>query len=492
MGNEIDLTGKQIGNYRLIAELTKNFSIVVYLAQHIFLDRRFVVLKLLHTALHAPEKQKRESFFQEASFLDRFKHPFILPLVDAGLFEDMPYVMTEYAPNGSLKDRLARQFPAPLPLEETLTILLQVGQAVQFLHDHNVVHCDLKPANILFNARCEALLADFGFALTLTAPVLRQERAPGTLHYIAPEKFDGIINREGDQYGLGCIAYELVTGQRPFVDLSIRGVMLKHKTEEPVPPTRINPQVPSSIEQAILKAMAKEPTARHANVTAFLAALGLPVSPVAPLTPLSAHRHVPMATLSTSIASNEAHTGDEGEKSSEQWLDEASVHYEARRFPQALAAYEAALLLDPDEAYIYIGKGLVLCELALYEQALASFEHAITLDPADAYAYVCMGLALRMLGNYEQALDTYQHAIALDHSDAAAYLGKALTLEQMAQFEQALQACEEALEWASNDITAWQHKGDILQRLDRAQEAQQAYEKARQLSAIAQAAQSMP
>lgn len=484
MGNEIDLIGKQLGNYRLIAELTKNFSIVVYLAQHIFLDRRFVVLKLLHTALHAPEK--RESFFQEASFLDRLKHPFILPLVDVGLFEDMPYVMTEYAPNGSLKDRLARQFPAPLPLEETLTILLQVGQAVQYLHDHNVAHCDLKPANILFNARREALLADFGFALTLTAPILRQERAPGTLHYIAPEKFDGIISREGDQYSLGCIAYELVTGQRPFVDLSIRGVMLKHKTEEPVPPTRINRQIPSSIEQAILKAMAKEPTARHANVTAFLAALGLPASPV------SAHQHAPAAMLSTSIASDKAHTGDEGEKSSEQWLDEADVHYEAGRFPQALAAYEAALLLDPGEAYTHTGKGLVLCELALYEQALASFERAITLDPTDAYAYVCTGLALRMLGNYEQALDTYQHAIALDHSDAAAYLGKALTLEQMAQFEQALQACEEALEWASNDITAWQHKGDILQQLDRPQEAQQAYEKARQLAAIAQAAQRMP
>lgn len=477
MGKEIDLTGKQVGNYRLIAELTKNFSIVVYLAQHIFLEHRFVVLKLLHTALHASEQEKRASFFQEAAFLDRFKHPFILPLMDVGLFDDMPYVMTEYAPNGSLKDRLARQFPAPLPLEEALSILWQVGQAVQYLHDHDVVHCDLKPANILFNARGDALLADFGFAQTLTAPVVRQERAPGTLHYIAPEKFDGIINREGDQYGLGCIAYELLTGQRPFVDLSIRGVMLKHKTEEPVPPTQLNPQVPTAIEQAILKAMAKEPAARHANVAAFLAALGLSASPVSPASPLSTHHD----------ASDEAQADGEGAKTGAQWLDEASAHYDAGRFPQALAAYEAALLLDPEDAYSHIGKGLVLCALALHKQALASFEQALALDPTDAYAYVCMGLVLRTLGNYQQALDAYQQAIVRDYSDAAAYLGKALTLEQMALYEQALQACEEALEWNSSDITAWQHKGDILQHLDRPQEAQQAHEKARQLSAIASA-----
>lgn len=473
MASNTDFTGKQIGNYQLMAELTRNFSIVVYLARHRFLEQRLAAVKLLHNPSQL--EKKRELFFQEAHWLDLLKHPAILPLVDVGLFENLPYVMTEYAPNGSLKDRMDRQLPAPLPLEEALTILWQVGQAVQYMHDLAVVHCDLKPANILFNARGEALLADFGFAMQLSAPSLQQERGPGTLHYIAPEKFDGIINREGDQYGLGCIAYELVTGQRPFVDLSIRGVMLKHKTQAPLPPSQLNAQVPPQIEQAILKALAKSPADRHADVSAFLSALGLPT--IAQLHPSTVS--LPPAPSATLVDETE------GEKTKEQWLDEASVHYEAGRFPAALAAYEAALLLDPAESYAYVGMGLVLCDLARYEEALTNFERAIERDPAESYAYVGMGLALRLLGRSEEALIAYQQAITYDPYDADAFLGKALVHSQMGHHEEALCAYEEVLERHTTHMTAWQGKGDVLQRLGRAQDAQRARERARQLAVIA-------
>lgn len=103
-------------------------------------------------------------------------------LLDVGLHNGRPYVMTEYAHHGSLEERIASQSPAPLPLEEAMTILAQIGQALHYSHQHDIVHCDLKPGNILFNAKGEAVLADFGLAMRLTTASLQQECAPRTLH----------------------------------------------------------------------------------------------------------------------------------------------------------------------------------------------------------------------------------------------------------------------------------------------------------------------
>ena len=465
MADEQDYLDQQIGNYRMVAELRKNFSIAVYLAQHVFLKRRTAVIKLLHRErLDAP--QQRERFFQEAEFLDLLSHPYILPLLDAGLHDGRPYVMTEYAPHGSLAERIARQSPAPLPLEEAMTILWQIGQALHYSHQHDIVHGDLKPGNILFNAKGEAVLADFGLAMRLTTASLQHERAP--------EKLNGIITKEWDQYGLGCIAYELVTGRQPFTDFSIRGVMRKHLMEDPLPPTHLNPAVPVPIEQAILKALAKAPADRHPDVAAFLVALGVAGLAQAPL-------------VSSQPGLSPAQPGEAAappQKTTEHWLDEGMAHYEAKHYPEALAAYEAASELDPADAYPHSGKGLVLCALAHYEEALARFEHAIGLDPGDAYAYVNKGLVLRSLERDEEALTSYERAIQLDPRDADAHVGKGLVLEHLQRDEEALLAYEEAITCNPSKAMTWQNKANVLQQLGRVEEAQYAYEKARQLKTI--------
>ena len=264
--------GKQIGNYRIDSEIASGGFGGVYLAQHIFLTARFVAIKMLH-AIHLGSQEEREGFLQEAQWLEKLKHPYILPIYDVGIHEGIPYLIAEYAQNGSLRDRLRRAGLQPLPVNEALTILSQVGQALQHAHQQNVIHRDLKPENILFNARGDALLADFGISTVLTTSSIKQTQVSGTPSYMAPEQFRGIVSRESDQYSLGCIAYELFTGQRPFGAADFIAMGFKHTTENPPPPSEVNPQLPGQIGQVILKAMAKERSARYTDITAFITAL---------------------------------------------------------------------------------------------------------------------------------------------------------------------------------------------------------------------------
>jgi hypothetical protein len=179
-----------------------------------------------------------------------------------------------YASNGSLYDHLKQREPHPLPIKIALNILLQVGAALQYAHQQNVIHRDLKPANILFDANGDALLADFSVA-TMLDTSMKYGTAIGTPYYMAPEQFHGTISKEGDQYALGCIAYQMVTGRLPFDAPDFFALGYKHMTEHPVPPTQINLLVPPSIEAAILRAMAKQRTSRFPDVASFLAALAV-------------------------------------------------------------------------------------------------------------------------------------------------------------------------------------------------------------------------
>lgn len=470
MTDENEYIGMLFGNYRIVAELEKGLLSGVYLARHVYLTRRAVAIKLFHTERFS-SSQKQELFLQEAQLLDQLRHPSILPLVDVGIEHDLPYLMTEYAPKGSLRDRLDHQFHLPLPLDEALVILSQIGQAIHYAHEHNVIHCDLKPENALFNLRGEALLADFGIARMLVQVDKRHAAGFGSFAYMAPEQFAGTVSRESDQYALGCIAYELFTGYPPFTAFSFHAMRDKHMIEEPIAPTQLNPQLPASIEQAVLKAMAKQSADRHADVATFLAAMGIPVTSQASI-----------AALSSSSLPQMSEPGTR-----EQWLEEALSLYNRQSLPAALAAYNHAIELDPGDAYAYVGKGFVLCDLAHYEAALAVFEHAIELDPGDTYAYLGKGQALRLVERFQEALDIYQQVILYDPNDADAYIGKGLALEGLQRTEDALLAFEEAIMYDRRCIAGWLNKAKMLEQLERVEEAQKAQEKAQQLVAIAEA-----
>src|SRR5260370_11069751 len=190
----------------------------------------------------------------------------------------MPYIVSEYAPGGSLRGRMKHKTLQPLKEEEIQKILLQVGEALQYAHEKNIIHRDLKPENILFDAKSDALLADFGLATMLATASIKYISNAGTPRYMSPEQFRGIVSKESDQYALGCIAYELWTRHPLFNAPDPVALMYKHVYEAPVPLTKLNPNVPPHIEQAILKALAKQRHDRHADIKAFITALHSPTS----------------------------------------------------------------------------------------------------------------------------------------------------------------------------------------------------------------------
>ena len=270
-----------IGKYRIVEELSSGSFGRVYRGEDTSRNNAPVAVKLLHAA-HVSSQQERNGFLQEARFLTLLRHPYILQVLDVGIEQDFPYLVTEYAPNGSLLNRLQQLAPRPLPLKDVLSILRQVGQALQYAHQQNIIHRDLKPANILFHANNDALLADFGIA-TMLANSSAHGTAIGTPYYMAPEQFRGTISKEGDQYALGCIAYELVTGRLPFSAPDFFALGYKHMSEIPIPPSQLNLLVPRQVDLAILQAMAKQRSDRFPDIASFMAALGVPMPELAPV-----------------------------------------------------------------------------------------------------------------------------------------------------------------------------------------------------------------
>ncbi len=296
-----------IGKYRIVTELSSGSFGRVYLGEDTSRNNALVAVKLLH-ASHVSSQQERNGFLQEARFLTLLRHPYILQVLDVGIEQEFPYIVTEYATNGSLLLRLKKLAPRPLPLKDVLLVLGQVGQALQYAHQQNIIHRDLKPANILFNARGDALLADFGVA-TMLANSSEHGTAIGTPYYMAPEQFRGTISKEGDQYALGCIAYELVTGRLPFNAADFFSLGYKHMSETPIPPSQLNLLVPRSVESAILRAMAKQRSDRFPDIAAFMAALGVPLPELTTVpTPL-----VPLPPLQSSYVDNAEDDEDEGD-----------------------------------------------------------------------------------------------------------------------------------------------------------------------------------
>lgn len=281
--------GQQIGNYEVIKKLGSGSFGTVYRAQNKFITTRIVAIKFMNTA-YAGSQEERASFLREAGLLDKLKHAHILPILDFGIWEaadtyqSMPYMVTEYAANGSLRDRLIQESGHMLPLDESLHILSQVGQALQYAHQEHIVHRDLKPENILFNAQGEVLLADFGIATELPSSTIRNPNMiSGTPAYMAPEQFGGTVSKLSDQYALGCIAYELLTGRRPFAGTDFADWTKKHGKDIPTSPRQLNPQLPEYTERAILKALAKERSERYPDITTFTTALQTSTPAPAPL-----------------------------------------------------------------------------------------------------------------------------------------------------------------------------------------------------------------
>ncbi len=460
-----------IGNYRLVEELAKGAFGRVYRAEHMYLTNRIAAIKLLHTRINT--EKERDDFLHEARVLELFKHPHILPLLDFGIQEGTPYLITEFASGGSLRNRLKQAGSQLLSLDECLRILRQVAEALYAAHQQKVVHRDLKPENILFHTSGNVLLADFGISTTLSDNSTTNTNIAGTPSYMAPEQFRGHVSKKSDQYALGCIAYELFAGRKPFNALDFVSMMYKHTTEQPLPPTHFNPRLPIHISQAILKAMAKERQQRFANVLDFVNALETDYLKQGSI--LYKRQQYPEALkayeqalqlYSDQQTAFTAHTG------------RCIVLYRIKHHEDALHACEQALQLKPNDWTAYYNKGLILDDLQRYQEALDAYTRVLQLNPDAIDAYNNQGIILHKLGRHQEALAAYEHAIYLQPNNATAHYNKGQVLYHLQRYEEALLAYEQAIRLNPNEATAYNHQGVILYTLKRYEEALTSYQQA--------------
>ena len=495
MKDKRSFIGKHFGRYKVTAIIACGYSGCVYLAQHDMLTKRVVAIKVMHTThLHSPQEQGR--FFREAEILVTLSHPHILDIYDLGIDEDegLPYLVMEYASNGSLRDLLDRQPQHLLPVAQSLSIITQVGEALHYAHQNRVIHRDLKPENILFNVKGEALLTDFSIAIVQnTTSIENAIDVMGTPAYMAPEQFDGRVSRRSDLYSLGCISYELLTGRKPFQAHNTGMLMHMHKYENPIPLTKFNPLIPVPIEQAVLKAMAKRRINRYANVSHYIQALHA-----------SSISHASDTTIPDLSQMNKWHWLAEGIQlrklqrykaaleADEQAIlldfNFAPAHnnkgnslYHLKQFEAALLAYEQAIVLDPNFALPYHNKAKILEIFKRYEEALAFHEQAIRLDPKYAATHYGKGVVLYHIMRYREALAACEQASRLDPYFALAYHGMGIILIQLGRYPEALDAYESAIQIDANQRSFHYNRGNVLQKLGRIEEAQQAYERGNQL-----------
>jgi serine/threonine protein kinase len=270
-------TEKEFGVYQPLSQLSSHGDNRVHLAQSTVPPWQMVVIKVyMKRRLRLQPHNEREAFLQEAQSLCQLKHPHLLSVIDVGFRDGWPYMIMKHATGRSLRQRLDRQVSTLLPTEEILRLIEQISQALDYLHQQQIVHGNVKPENILFTEHDQVLLSDVD-------PMAFSEDSSSTdlaLHstspYTAPEQITGQRSSQSDQYALGCVAYELFTG-RPAFSPSDSSLQHNFSTETVVSPTQINPSLSQLIEQIILKAIAKDVNDRYESVLQFNQALHVAV-----------------------------------------------------------------------------------------------------------------------------------------------------------------------------------------------------------------------
>jgi serine/threonine-protein kinase len=238
---------------------------VVYKARQLGL-KRLVALKMILAAEHAGAQQ-RARFRTEAEAVARCQNPNIVQIHDIGEYQGRPYFSLEFVEGGSLEKRLAAH---SVTAQQAARLIETLARAVHVAHCRGIVHRDLKPGNILLTAEGEPKIADFGLAKCLEGDAGRTQSGAvlGTPSYMAPEQAAGEVRRIGpatDVYALGAILYELLTGRPPFRGESILAVLELVRTQDPVPPSRLQPNTPRDLETICLRCLQKDPAKRYAS-----------------------------------------------------------------------------------------------------------------------------------------------------------------------------------------------------------------------------------
>jgi serine/threonine protein kinase len=262
-----DRLGQRFGNYQLIRLLGKGGFAEVYLGEHVYL-KTLAAIKVLLTRVG---NEEADYFITEARLLMDLHHPHIVRVLEFGVELDTPFLVMDYAPNGNMRQR----YPKDTRLAP-LTVAMyarQVASALQYAHDQKLIHRDVKPENLLLQRNDEIWLSDFGIAMIARTSLSQKSDAiVGTATYIAPEQIQGKATFASDQYSLGIIVYEWLSGNVPFHG-SFSEICAQHVFMPPPPLHESIPNISPNIENVVMTALAKDPQKRFASMMAFANAL---------------------------------------------------------------------------------------------------------------------------------------------------------------------------------------------------------------------------
>ena len=268
MGNTF--TGRRLGPYQLLEAIGRGGMGVVYRARQPSVSRD-VAIKLID-APYARHAAFLSRFEREVQAVAHLQHPHILPVYDVGVAAGQPYLVMAYLSGGTLARRIAAH-PDGLPLDEVVRLTAQIAAALDHAHRAGIIHCDLKPGNVLLDERGNAYLADFGLVRMAQEAGLSRGRQPGTPEYMAPEVAAGATpNPASDIYALGMIVFEMLTGRRPF-QRDEDGQLAERTFVDPADVRRWRPDLPRGVAIVVRQALGASPESRPPQAIALAHAL---------------------------------------------------------------------------------------------------------------------------------------------------------------------------------------------------------------------------
>jgi serine/threonine-protein kinase len=265
---------EQIGRYRILDELGRGATGVVYRAQDPAIGR-IIAIKTIRLSDFTDESERerlRERLFREAQSAGMLSHPNIVTIYDIAEENGLAYIFMECV-DGPPLEKVLNDAEA-IPSENALSILRQTATALDYAHQKGIVHRDIKPANILIHERIHAKITDFGVAKIMSQQMTQSGVMMGTPNYMSPEQVQGhAVDGRADQFSLAVIAYEMLTGEKPFLADQLPALLFRIVREDPVPPQRLNPTIGPQVETVLKKALAKNANDRYGSCIQFVNAL---------------------------------------------------------------------------------------------------------------------------------------------------------------------------------------------------------------------------
>jgi eukaryotic-like serine/threonine-protein kinase len=256
------------GRYVIQRVIARGGMATVYLAEDNLLNRP-VAVKVLSGDV---DQGDQDAFLQEARAVAKLSHPNIVDVYDAGVEGSLRYIVMQYVPGDTLRDIIRRE--APLDPRRAAELTVKLADALNYGHTRGIVHCDMKPGNVLLGDHGEPKIVDFGIAQSLTQTVNLSDTVAGTVGYISPEQVEGrSIDGRTDVYSLAAVLYEMLSGAPPFAGEDLQTVVTQRLVKTPLPLRERNPFVPEEIEEIVMRGLARDPATRYPTAKAFSDAL---------------------------------------------------------------------------------------------------------------------------------------------------------------------------------------------------------------------------